>query len=299
MNLRTDLAIESVYTHKGNGIIEKHNEISEGIKVTEIEITTEEASKEVGKPIGKYITIENEKPLSDTEETQKLSEILSSELKKLIPKNAQKFLICGLGNRNITPDALGPLVTDKLMITTHIIDYLNSESTQDFSSVSAISPGVMGITGIETADIIKGVTDKFKPDAVIAVDALCAINTKRMFSTVQLTDSGINPGAGIGNRRSGLNRKTLGVPVIAIGVPTVVDADSIIHDALYSFFEKNSSIDDSSSIINAILSENKSLIVSPKDIDKLIEKNSKIIANGINLSLHKNIDFDFIENYIS
>ena len=299
MNLRTDLAIESVYTHKGNGIIEKHNEISEGIKVTEIEITTEEASKEVGKPIGKYITIENEKPLSDTEETQKLSEILSSELKKLIPQNAQKFLICGLGNRNITPDALGPLVTDKLMITTHIIDYLNSESTQDFSSVSAISPGVMGITGIETADIIKGVTDKFKPDAVIAVDALCAINTKRMFSTVQLTDSGINPGAGIGNRRSGLNRKTLGVPVIAIGVPTVVDADSIIYDALYSFFEKNSSIDDSSSIINAILSENKSLIVSPKDIDKLIEKNSKIIANGINLSLHKNIDFDFIENYIS
>ena len=299
MNLRTDLAIESVYTHKGNGIIEKHNEISEGIKVTEIEITTEEASKEVGNPIGKYITIENEKPLSDTEETQKLSEILSSELKKLIPKNAQKFLICGLGNRNITPDALGPLVTDKLMITTHIIDYLNSESTQDFSSVSAISPGVMGITGIETADIIKGVTDKFKPDAVIAVDALCAINTKRMFSTIQLTDSGINPGAGIGNRRSGLNRKTLGVPVIAIGVPTVVDADSIIYDALHSFFEKNSSIDDSSSIINAILSENKSLIVSPKDIDKLIEKNSKIIANGINLSLHKNIDFDFIENYIS
>lgn len=299
MSLRTDLAVESVYTHKGSGIIEKHNDISEGIKIIEIEIATEEASKEVGKPIGKYITIENEKPLSDTEETQKLAEILSVELKKLIPKNAEKFLICGLGNRNITPDALGPLVTDKLMITNHIIEHLNTENTHDFSSVSAISPGVMGITGIETADIIKGVTDKFKPDAVIAVDALCALNTKRMFSTVQLTDSGINPGAGIGNRRSGLNEKTLGVPVIAIGVPTVVDADSIIYDALHRFFEKNNSLKDGEAIINAILSDNKTLIVSPKDIDKLIEKNSKIIANGINLSLHKNIDFEFIENYIS
>ena len=293
MSLRTDLALESVYTHHGDGIREETENISEEIKVTRIEITTEEASKEVGKPIGKYITIENKS--SDNNETQTLSTALKNELKALIPKNAKKILVCGLGNRNITPDALGPYVTDGLMITNHIIEHLDN----DFSAVSAIAPGVLGITGIETAEIIKGVTEHFKPDIVIAADALCAINTKRMFNTVQITDSGINPGAGIGNRRDGLNNKTLGVPVIAIGVPTVVDADSIIYDAVHGFFEKNASISDSDKIINAILSDTKSLFVSPKDIDKLIKKSAKIIADGINLALHDNIDFAFIESYIS
>ena len=300
MSLRTDLAIESVYTHHGEGIKEDTEEIFDGILATRIEITTKEAADEVGKPIGKYITLENQNTeIRGTEETEKLSLALSGELKKLIPKNAEKFLICGLGNRSITPDALGPLCTEKLMITNHIIKYLNNEKEKDFSAVSAIAPGVMGITGIETVDIIKGITDFHKPDTVIAVDALCAANVSRMFTTIQITDSGISPGAGIGNRREGLNKASLGVPVIAVGVPTVVDADSIIYDAVYSFFEKNSAVKNGEKIINAMLSETKSLIVSPKDIDKLVKKSAKIIANGINLSLHKDIDFEFIENYIS
>lgn len=295
MNLRTDLALESIYTHKGGGIKEETENISGEIKVTRIEISTEEASKNVGKPIGKYLTIENKEPASEIEEMQKLSTALKDELKKIIPKTAKKFLICGLGNRNITPDALGPCVTDNLMITNHIIEHLDN----DFSAVSAIAPGVMGITGIETVDIIKGITDFHKPDVVIAIDALCALNTKRMFNTVQITDSGINPGAGVGNRRDGLNKKTLGVPVIAVGVPTVVDADTIVYDAVHGFFEKNNGLSDGEKIINAIISETKSLFVSPKDIDMLIEKSAKIIADGINLALHDNIDFAFIESYIS
>lgn len=295
MSLRTDLAIESVYTHHGDGILEESENISGEIKVTRIKITTKEASEEVGKPIGKYITIENEKSVSDNEEIQNLAIILKDEFKKLIPQNAKKFLICGLGNRNITPDALGPCVTDNLMITNHIMNHLDN----DFSAVSAIAPGVLGITGIETVDIIKGITDFHQPDVVIAVDALCAMNVKRMFNTVQITDSGINPGAGVGNRRDGLNNESLGVPVVAIGVPTVVDADSIIYDALFNFFNKNNEISDGNKIINAILEDTKSLFVSPKDIDRLIKKSAKIIADGINLALHKNIDFSFIENFIS
>jgi len=295
MNFRTDLALESIYTHHGDGILEESENISGEIKVTRIKITTKEASEEVGKPIGEYITIENEKAVSDTEEIQKLAIILKNELKKLIPENAKKILICGLGNRSITPDALGPCVTDNLMITNHIIEHLDS----DFSAVSAIAPGVMGITGIETVDIIKGITDFHKPDIVIAVDALCALNVKRMFNTVQITDSGINPGAGVGNRRDGLNKNSLGVPVIAIGVPTVVDADSIIYDALNNFFLKNGQLSDGNKIIDAVLRDTKSLFVSPKDIDKLIKKSAKIIADGINLALHKSIDFSFIENFIA
>lgn len=300
MNLRTDLAVESIYTHHGEGIKENTLETQSGIIITTVKIISEEASNKVGKPIGTYVTLENKNgEARDVKETENLSEALADELKKLLPKNAEKILVCGLGNRSITPDALGPMCTDGLMITNHIINHLNASGEKDFSAVSAIAPGVMGITGIETGDIIKGIADFHKPDAVIAVDALCAANAKRMFTTVQITDSGINPGAGIGNRREGLNEKTLGVPVIAVGVPTVVDADSIIYDAVHSFFEKNNSLSDGEKIINAMLSETKSLIVSPKDIDRLIKKSSKIIANGINLALHKNIDFEFMENYIS
>lgn len=298
-NLRTDLAVESIYTHSGDGIQQETENVSDKIKVTRIEITNESAQKEVGKPMGKYITIENTYNSTDTTEIHNLSIALKNELYKLIPKEKKRFLICGLGNRNITPDALGPCAVDGLMITNHIINILNNDKSADFSSVSAITPGVMGITGIETVDIIKGVTDFHKPDMVIIIDALCAINQKRMFNTVQLTDSGINPGAGVGNRREGINKDTLGVPVIAIGVPTVVDADSIIYDAIYSFFEKNNSKDEAENIINAILKDRKSLFVSPKDIDKLIKKSAKIISDGINLALHKDIDFQFIENYIS
>ncbi len=300
LNLRTDLAVESVYTHSGMGIEEK-NEKKNGINITKINIKTDEASKEVGKPKGTYITLESEFIReNDTNKAQELSKELSCQLKFLINKyfdtipNGEKILICGLGNRNITADALGPDCVGNIMVTNHIISILN-DSSNDFSRVSAITPGVMGLTGIETNNIIRGIKDEYNPSLIIAVDALCALTPKRMFGTIQLTDTGINPGSGVGNKRGAINKETMQIPVIAIGIPTVVDANSIIYDA----FTKSKKGIYSDNEIKDILLNVENYFVSPKDIDSLIKRSAKIIANGINLSLHNDIDFAFMENYIS
>ncbi len=303
INLRTDLAVESVYTHEGTGIEEK-NEEKNGINITKITIKTDEASKETGKSKGTYITLESEFIReNDTTKAQELSKELSHQLGFLINKyfdtvpNNKKILICGLGNRNITADALGPDCVGNIMVTNHIISILN-DSSNDFSRVSAITPGVMGLTGIETNNIIKGIKDEYKPSLIIAVDALCAITPKRMFGTIQLTDTGINPGSGVGNKRGAINEGTMGIPVIAIGIPTVVDANSIIYDALVNS-QKGSFSESFDKEIKDILMNVENYFVSPKDIDSLIKRSAKIIANGINLALHRDIDFSFIENYVS
>ena len=300
MNIRTDLAVESVYDHHDAGIIEE-NELIGDLKITRIKITTGDASKEVGKPKGNYITLEgNSISKKEPEILEAISKLLSIEIRKILPRNIDSVLVVGLGNRQITPDALGPDVIEKIMVTNHIIKFLNTDKQKDFSRVSGISPGVMGITGMETVDIIKGIVNIAKPSLVIAVDALCAQNADRMFKTIQITDTGITPGSGVGNRRDGLNQDSLLVPVIAIGIPTVVDSTSIVADALSDFFKRNSNVENSESIINDIIENSgKGLIVSPKDIDNLIERGSKTIANGINLALHDNIDFAFIENFVS
>jgi spore protease len=300
MNLRTDLADESIYDHHNSGILEENEQLND-ITIKRIKIVSQEAANEVGKPMGNYITLDGES-LSKKEPSilANISTILAEELKKILPSNFESILVVGLGNRNITPDSLGPMVTDNIMVTSHIMRFLNTEKEKDFSAVSAVSPGVMGITGLETVEIIKGIINESKPSFIIAVDALCAQNAKRMFTTIQITDTGINPGSGVGNRRDGLNQETLNVPVIAIGVPTVIDANSIISDALFDFFRKNNNVEDGEEIINSILDKNsKTLIVSPKDIDSLIERSSKTIANGINLALHKNIDLAFIQNFVA
>lgn len=304
MNLRTDLAVESIYTHSGDGIEEKNEKVND-VNITTIHIKTDDASKEVGKPKGTYITLESAFIFkNDPQKANEISKELSEQIKKLIKEVVSDFcentniLVCGLGNRNITADALGPQCTKGVMVTNHVIEILNHKE-KDFSKVSAITPGVMGITGIETNQIIKGVIDEYKPDLLITVDALCAKSAKRMFGTIQLTNTGINPGSGVGNRRASISKETMGVPVISIGIPTVVDANSIVYDALTSFFKKNEVDDNYSKLTNKILENVESLFVSPKDIDELIKRGAKIIANGINLSLHKNIDFSFIESYIA
>lgn len=299
MNLRTDLAIESIYTHNGSGITET-NEKSGNTNITEVKITTENASKEVGKPVGTYITLENPFIGSGSpEECQKIASELSKQLKKLIKSIVPNFsaetkvLVCGLGNRSITPDALGPECAKKIMVTNHIIEILN-KNEKDFSKVSVITPGVMGITGIETKKIIEGVVKEYKPDILLTVDALCAMSQKRMFKTIQLTDTGINPGSGVGNKRSEISKNTLNIPVISMGIPTVVDSSSIIYEALNPALKNTA---DKEKIIEKILENENSLFVSPKDIDELIKKGAKILSDGINLSLHKNIDFNFIDSY--
>ncbi len=298
--LRTDLAVESIYTHKNEGI-KKRERREKNCTVTEISIITEEASALVGKPKGKFITLEFQSfPDREINALEKNAKLIAKELLKLLPKDSDKILVVGLGNRSITPDAIGPSTLDGVMITSHVMDYLNSEETQDFRAVGGICPGVLGITGIETADIVKGVVDKYQPKLVIAVDALCAGSPERMFSTVQLTDTGIHPGSGVGNRRDGLNKETLGVPVIAIGIPTVVDSHSIVYSAITRFFEENNSLEEAQRIISRMMQfASAGLFVSPKDIDNLITHSARTLAGGINLALHKNIDLAFSEHFVS
>ncbi len=298
--IRTDLALESVYTHENEGITQVQEDIGE-VTVTRISITTEEASRIVGKPMGNFITLEIDGFAdTDPEKLEQNAMLLAKELKALLPNVAGKILVVGLGNRKITPDSLGPCVLDRVMVTNHVMEYLNSKDTSDFQAVSAISPGVMGITGMETVEIVKGVVERYHPSAVIAIDALCAATPGRMFSTVQLTDTGIHPGSGVGNRRDGLNQETLGVPVIAIGIPTVVDSNAIVHTALTAFFEANSSLEEAEHMIQGMMQHvDTKLFVSPKDIDNLIAKSARVVAGGINLALHKNIDLSYAENFVS
>ncbi|MBO5408304.1 MAG: GPR endopeptidase [Clostridia bacterium] len=300
MTLRTDLALESIYTHQDEGIIKQERQT--GVcKVTNIQITTSYASRLVGKPMGNFVTLELENlPQNETVEIEGIAKVLAEEIKKLLPRNYEKILVVGLGNRNITPDALGPDVMERVMVTGHVLSYLNQGDSHDFSAVSAICPGVLGITGIETVDIVKGVVEQYRPSVVIAVDALCAGSPHRMFRTVQLTDTGIHPGSGVGNRRDGLNKESLGVPVISIGIPTVVDSDAIVYTALTRFFEANDSLAEAERMIGDMMQYTQGeMFVSPKEIDSLIAKSARVIAGGINLALHQNIDLTFSENFVS
>lgn len=300
LSIRTDLALESVYTHENEGI-KKQERREKNCTVTEISITTDEASKLVGKPKGNFITLEFQSfPDREVTALEQNAKMIAKELGKILPRNVEKILVVGLGNRKITPDALGPSTLDGVMITNHVMDYINSREEQDFRAVCGICPGVLGITGLETVEIVKGVVQKYQPSLVIAVDALCAGSPERMFSTVQLTDTGIHPGSGVGNRRDGLNKETLGVPVIAIGIPTVVDSHSIVYSAITEFFQKNESLSEAEQMISHIMKFAPSgLFVSPKDVDNLIVHSARTLAGGINLALHKNIDLAFSEHFVS
>ncbi len=290
MNIRTDLAVEAreMYVGKNkeaSGISVNENKKGD-ILITEVEISDEITAKKINKPIGKYTTIESESfKMLSPEFLNESSYVLKDELEKIKEdKEYNNVLIVGLGNANITSDSLGPRVVSKIMVTRHIKEYMPKHLDNDIIPVSAVSPGVLGITGIETNDIISAITKKLKPDLIIVIDALASSSPKRISTTIQITDTGINPGSGISNNRKEISKKSLNTPVIAIGVPTVVDLLSIAK-FIYPKIEKTEI--------------GKDFFVTPKEIDKLIENMSKIIANGINLSLHKNIDLEYIEAFIN
>lgn len=321
-NIRTDLAGEAyeMLTEAAEEIsgIGMSEEEKEGLKITRIQVQSEEAAKKMGKPCGSYITLETADLQSQTQEDYEAAcRALAKELQSLLhlPEQAT-VLVVGLGNQNVTPDALGPLVLSKLMITRHLLEYLPEQTEEGIRPVCAIAPGVLGITGMETGEIVRGVTEKIRPDLVIAVDALAARSMTRVNTTVQLCDTGIAPGAGVGNKRKELSRKTLGVPVIAIGVPTVIDAATIAADTMQSitdamkrnaepqsaFYQMLSEMnyEEQLALAKEALSPNMTdFIVTPKDIDRKLEQISKIVANGINLALHREIGFREIEAYVS
>lgn len=311
-SVRTDLAIEAAaLLNKSQDEISKidgvefKKEEKENYTVTTIKVINENGEREIGKQKGTYITIESPKiKENDDNAFNEVSNCLCECLKQIMKlKNGATVLVVGLGNWNITPDALGPKVVSHLLVTRHLFEYIPEHITEDLQPLCAISPGVLGITGIETSEIAKGICDKVKPDLIIAIDALASRNISRISTTIQISDTGITPGSGIGNKRKGLTKEYFGVPVVAIGVPTVVDAATVANDTIEILCEnlknhqeltknignilKITDNDLRYPLIKEVLSDNiGELIVTPKEVDVIIDEVSKIIANGINGAVH-------------
>jgi len=305
-SIRTDLAIEAhEMCSKKNAEEEDVKGVSvdnkdiDGIRVTVIEIKNKNGEKELGKPKGKYVTIEapdikfSDDALFDT------CKIIGDQIKSLYPITEDtKTLVVGLGNDMITPDALGPKVVSQLMVTNHIKTYMQELLDESFGTVCAIVPGVLGTTGIETTDIIKGVCDKINPELVICVDALATRSVNRISTTIQISDTGISPGSGVENKREKIDEKSIGAKVISIGVPTVVDAATIASDSIDAILENNDELAELYNglkrrdiIKKALSGSEKNMMVTPKDIDLVVRRAAKVVADGINLALHGNLSF--------
>ncbi|MGB9808829.1 MAG: GPR endopeptidase [Caldanaerobacter sp.] len=306
IGIRTDLALEARELYKDKEIpgVSIKEEREEGIKVTRVKILDERGERAMGKPVGDYITIEAPGLLErDLDLEERVAKVLASILSELAQlKKESHVLVVGLGNWNVTPDALGPRVVSNIVVTRHLKEYAPLQFGDEIRSVSAFSPGVLGITGIETAEILKGVVDRVRPDLVITIDALASRRLERLSTTIQISNTGISPGSGIGNRRLSITYESLGVPVIAIGVPTVVDAVTIAHDTIDYLVKELSKETSKESVFYKILENMKeqekytlieevlsphvqNLVVTPKEIDLLIKNIASVISRGINLAL--------------
>ena len=278
--VRTDLALEARERFeedveiRGVEVEEAYDE-QRDIRVTVVRIRTESGAKAMGKPIGTYITLEAPR-MSEPDEDyhREVSEKLAGYLKKLLDvKNEKSVLVVGLGNREVTPDALGPEAVNHLRVTRHVVrEYGKAAFAREkVQLVSTIVPGVMAQTGMETLEIVRGIVAETKPDQVVVIDALAARSSKRLNRTIQISDAGIQPGSGVGNHRNSLTRETIGIPVLAIGVPTVVDAATIVYDAT----------GDRSSVPPGL----NGMFVTPKNVDEMIRRLSFTISEALNLAL--------------
>lgn len=300
---RTDLAVElredfSEDDERVKGVTVKEEYYKHRlVRVSTVRITDASGAKAMGRPIGSYITLEA-KGLAEGEErlrqsvAETLAELLLRLLKSVSP-DAKEILVVGLGNREATPDALGPVAVDELVVTRHLILQLGEEFRKKYhlTSFCALAAGVLAQTGMESGEVIKSVVGELKPDVVIAIDALAARSTKRLGTTVQITDTGIYPGAGIGNNRQALNKETLGVPVIAVGVPTVVDAATILRERMGDYLEKRGvGEEEREKILEEAQEENgQVLFVTPKGIDELVRRAGETVAEAINLCFCKEL----------
>ena len=283
--IRTDLALEareSIEENEGEirGVrYEEQYDAKRDITVTRVMIDTKNGAKAMGKPIGTYVTMEVPRMQEPDEDYHReISECFAKQLRSLIPHvdKEQSILVVGLGNRDVTADALGPHVVDNLFITRHVVKEYGKAAynAEKLHLISSIEPGVMAKTGMETAEIVKGVVEQTAPNSLIVIDALAARSTRRLNRTIQITDTGIQPGSGVGNHRNALTRESLGIPVIAIGVPTVVDAATIVGDALEKLGEYPKTF-----------AELGNMYVTSKDIDAVIKRLGYTISEGINLAL--------------
>lgn len=295
MILRTDLALDIKETKKDliDGI-EYNKEIKNLCTITRINIINNNGAKELQKPIGKYTTIEMP-PLTDNfTDTEETFNIISNEIKQFLPINKNDIaLVAGLGNSEITPDALGVKSMDFILATRHLSKELTKSVGLDkLRSVAVLSPGVLGKTGIETGEIILSIIHKIKPSYLIVVDALATRKLSRLGCTIQISDSGISPGAGVGNNRFKINKDNMGIPVISIGMPTVVDANTLISDLLYP---QLSNLE----IKNLLPKNTETMVVTPKEIDLLIQRASKLIGTAINCALQSEYSSDLLISLMS
>lgn len=305
MDYRTDLAFEAneSLARKAEGINLKTQNYRHG-EVVELEITDEAAEKAVGKKKGKYITYET-KSLKSLGRVSRLEviNILARAIKDVSDIKRERVLVVGLGNRNITADSLGPRTLDKIKVTRQFFKAYNKEYDEDYNEVSILEPGVLGTTGIETINTIVGVVEKINPTLLIIIDALASRKMRRLCSVVQITDAGIEPGAGIGNMQGSLNKETLGVKVVAVGIPTVVDTATIVNDTIELMEETLKSKTDDTGHIMGVLSDLKhnekqmfikeilnpmygESVVTPSEVDELMENLSGMLAEAVNKAVH-------------
>jgi spore protease len=321
-SIRTDLAIEAREMLMGEvkeeipGVRAETEDLGE-IHVTRVNITTPDAAERMGKKEGKYITLEAPGlRQKNTELQDRVSEQFTRELLGMVElQDDTTILVVGLGNWNVTPDALGPRVVKDLLVTRHIMALQPETLGEGFRPVGAIAPGVLGITGVETSEIIQGLVEKVKPDLLIAVDALAARNLSRLHTTIQIADTGITPGSGVGNKRMAISHETIGIPVIAVGVPTVVDAVTIADDLTDHLLQaimdeagqdspvyavvKSIAEGDKRSVMEEVLEPyGGRLMVTPKDIDTLVEDVARLIAGGINAAMHPAIHSEEAGKYL-
>ncbi|CUX42490.1 GPR endopeptidase [Clostridium sp. C105KSO13] len=313
-SIRTDLALEEKERFEADNVevqgvvLEEEYDEEKEIRVSRVRIETENGAKVMGKPVGTYLTLEAPNlAVPDEGYHREISEKLSGFIRELIEgtgiqeKDDLSVLIVGLGNRQVTPDALGPFVADNLCVTRHIVKEYGKYAMgmEHANMVSAIVPGVMGQTGMETVEIVKGVIKETKPDIVIAVDALAARNSRRLNRTIQIANTGINPGSGVGNHRNGLTKDSLGIPVIAIGVPTVVDAATIVNDTMENLIQALETSETLKGVGDVLRTYNaaekyelvKELIsphlngmfMTPKDVDEMVKQISYTISEGMNM----------------
>lgn len=301
--VRTDLALEaresiSEADSELRGVrVEEYYREKEDVKVTKVMIDTKNAAKAMGKPVGIYVTMEAPAMVEPDEDYHReISQCIAEELLKLIPgaDKEQSVLVVGLGNREVTADSLGPQAVDNLFITRHIVREFGKAAynCEKVNQVSSLEPGVMARTGMETAEIVKGVVEETAPDVLIVIDALAARSIKRLNRTIQITNTGIQPGSGVGNHRNALTLESLGVPVIAIGIPTVVDAATIVSDALEKLLEEEKELD----VVKYVsrqetgFAELNNMYMTGKDIDAVIKRVSFTVSEGINIAMEMRMD---------
>lgn len=324
-NVYTDLAVEAhnMATERTGGEIDGvalEENRTDNTEITRVNVLNQQGAEAIGKPVGSYVTIESRGLQGQNRMVHdELSEVLARELNGMInfeelQKNPQReptIFVVGLGNWNATPDALGPQVLNSLMVTRHLYNQAPPEVRNGMRPVCALAPGVLGLTGIQTAEIIKGVVDTVKPDLIVAIDALAARNTDRLGKTIQLSNTGISPGSGVGKKRMGINFESMQVPVVALGVPTVVGAVTIVNDAMDTLinskmfsktvqerFRHVSEREKERTVSNVLSPHLGELIVSPRGVDELIKDVSRIIAGGINVALHPDITPDNLSLYL-